>query len=74
MSDPVEEVRAALRQSKLYLADLVQEHRSAAIPALLAALVEWGVEHGAVEMVRNSLKSASDMSYAAEALFKGERH
>ncbi len=75
MNDPREaQANDALRQARLYVADMVAEHRAGGIPALITACVGWAIEHGAADLVRGSMARAIEMSHAAEAAFKAEQH
>ena len=62
--------RKALGQAMLLLDAFIAQHGAAAIPAMLAACVGWACEHGAPELVRDSLTNAIALSHNIEAARK----
>ena len=41
------------------VADFVDKHRAAAIPALIGACAMWAVENGATDLIKQTLANAS---------------
>ena len=59
-----------LADAHVALDDFMSRHRSAAIPALVVAIVEWSVRHGGSDVLRNTLERAIALTHDADEILR----
>lgn len=52
---PAQRADRALTDAEAALRIMIRDHREAAVPALLAALGQWAVMHGAADILKRSM-------------------
>lgn len=71
MSRETDLANAASADAEKIVADFVEKHRAAAIPALIGLCVAWAVDHGGRAVIKDSLVHALVLAHDLDKARRG---
>ena len=67
------ETARAMNDARAAVDQLIEVHEAATVPTVIAAVIEWSIEHGAAGLIKSSLANALAVIPQAEAAWQGGR-